>query len=228
MTVTKGVFYGTVILLIALLVISASVALVYYGQYQSESSENQRHVVELDTALSNYRSLSGSFNSSLEDYNRTLALLAQAVGSLNTSTPAYQNASLALSSLWSSYQRLAAAEGRRALVYDVSLLIDFGNGSLKWYNDSAAQPGWNGYVTTLVLLKGDVQAVWYPQYGEHFVTGVDGVSQTSSTYWGIWQYGGGKWTYLQTGADLLDVQNGTTIAWALCGLDASYYPTCTP
>jgi hypothetical protein len=227
-TVARGVFYGTVILLVALLVISASVALVYYGQYQSEVSQNRERVVELDTALSSYRSLSGSFNSSLEDYSRTLSLLAQAVGSLNTSTPAYQNASLALSSLWNSYRQLAAADGSRALVYGVSLLVDFGNGTLTWYNDSAAQPGWNGYVTTLVLLKGDVQAVWYPQYDEHFVTGVDGVSQTSSTYWGIWQYGGGKWTYLQTGADLLDVQNGTTIAWALCGLDASYYPTCTP
>lgn len=228
MTVAKGVFYGTVILLVALLIISATVATVYYGQYQSEASQNQRHVDELNTALANYRSLSGSFNSSLEDYNSTLSLLAQAVGSLNTSTPAYQNASVALSSLWNSYQQLAAANGRKALVYDVKLLIDFGNGSLRWYNDSSAQPGWSGYVTTLVLLKGNVQAVWYPQYGEHFVTGLDGVSQTSLMYWGIWQYGGGKWSYIQVGADDLDVQNGTTIAWALCSLNASYHPTCTP
>jgi len=228
LTVSKGVFYGTAILLVALLVISSTAAAVYYGVSQSEASQNQQYVGELNTALTSYSSLSGSFNSSLEGYNRTLSLLAAAVGSLNTSTPAYRNASLALSSLWNSYQELAAANGRKALVYDVDLLVDFGNGSLKWFNDSAAQPGWNGYLTTLVLLKGDVQAGWYPQYGEHFVTGLDGVSQTSSNYWGVWQFEGGKWSYLQTGADLLDVRNGTTMAWALCGLDASYYPTCTP
>ncbi len=226
--VSKGVFYGVVILLVALLIVSASAAALYYGQYQSEATQNQRYAGELKTALASYRSLSGSFNSSLGEYNRTLSLLATAVGSLNTSTPAYQNASMALSSLWSSYQRLSAADGRRALVYEVNLLMDFGNGTTRWYNDSAAQPGWNGYVTTLVLLKGNVQAEWYPQYGEHFVTSLEGVSQTPQKYWGVWQFGGGQWSYLQTGADLMMIHNGTTIAWALCGLDANYMPTCTP
>jgi hypothetical protein len=87
-------------------------------------------------------------------------------------------------------------------------------------------------VATLVLLKGDVQAVWYTGRGfgtgEHFVTGLDGVSQTSSKYWWVWQFGGGEWTYLQTGADQMQVFNGTTFAWTLCGYDASYKPTCTP
>ena len=142
--VTRGAFYGVVVLLAALLIMSATVAVIYYGQYQSEASRNEQYVGELSTALSSYRSLSGAFNSSLDDYNRTLSLLASAVGSLNTSTPAYRNASLALSSLWSSYQQLAAANGRKALVYDANLLLDFGNGSVRWYNDSAAQPGWNG------------------------------------------------------------------------------------
>jgi hypothetical protein len=233
--VSKGVFYGVVILLVALLIVSASAAAVYYGQYQSAATDNQRYVGELETALASYRSLSGSFNSSLGDYNRTLSLLATAVASLNTSTPAYQNASLALSSLWSSYQELASANGRKALVYGVNMLLNFGNGTRRWYNDSAAQPGWDGYVTTLVLLKGDVQAVWYPAgsfgpgtQGEHFVTGLDGVSQTSSVYWGVWQLSGGSWSYSQTGADLMEMHNGTTFAWALCSLDADYMPTCTP
>jgi len=234
-TVAKGVFYGTVILLVALLIIGATAAAVYYGEYQSAASQNQQYVGELNSALTGYRSLSAQYNTSLSDYNTTLSLLATALANLNTTTPAYENASLALSALWSSYQQLAGFGGRNVLAYDVNLLLDFGNGSLKWYNDSEAQPGWNGYVTTLVLLNGNVQAAWYPSGsfgpgtpGEHFVTGLEGVSQTSSTYWGVWQFDGGKWSYLQTGADLLEVRNGTTIAWALCGLDASYSPTCTP
>jgi hypothetical protein len=179
-----------------------------------------------------YRLLAVSYNSSLQDYNATLSLLASAVANLNTSTPAYRNASLALSSLWSSYQQLASSSGRRALVYGVHMLIDFGNGTNRWFNDTLVQPGWNGFLVTLVLLKGNVQAVRYAGggfgAGEHFVTELDGVSQTSSEYWGVWQFGGGKWTYLQTGADLMHVSNGTIFAWTLCGYNANYYPTCTP
>ncbi len=217
-----------VVILVALLVVSGTFAAVYYGQYQSEATQNTQYVGELNGALSSYRALSGSFNASLDGYNRTLSLLATAVSNLNTSTPAYQQASAALSSLWSSYQQLESVGGRKALAYDVHMLVDFGNGTRKWYNDSTAQPGWNGYVTSVVLLNGNVQATWYPQYGEHFVTGVDGVPEKSPLYWGIWQFGGGQWTYLQTGADLLQIHNDTTFAWALCGLDANYEPTCTP
>jgi hypothetical protein len=232
---SKRVFYGVVAVFLALLIISSSFALYYYEQGQQTASQNQKYIGELGTALASYRSLAAQYNSSLSDYNTTLSLLATAVANLNTTTPAYSNASLELSSLWNSYQQLASFSGRKVLAYDVNLLMDFGNGTLRWYNDSAAQPGWNGYVTTLVLLNGNVQAVWYPAgsfgpgtQGEHFVTGLDGVSQTSSVYWGIWQFSGGSWSYLETGADLIEIHNGTTFAWALCSLDASYHPTCTP
>jgi type II secretory pathway pseudopilin PulG len=222
------VFYGAVAVLLALLILASSLTLYYYGQNQQSASQNQRYVGELDTALASYRSLSGSFNASLSDYARTLALLGSAVASLNTSTPAYVNASLALSSLWNSYQQLSSTIGKRALTYSVHLLIDFGNGTLRWYNDTSIQPGWNGYVATLVLLKGNVQAVWYPQYGEHFVTGVDGVPQRSTASWFFWDHSGGQWALAQTGADGLRVNNGTSIAWTLCGYDANFNPSCSP
>jgi len=224
---SRGSLYGIVAVFLALMIVSSSFALYYYGQNQQSSSQSQVYAMELSTALASYRSLSGSFNSSLSDYGQTLTLLSSAVAGLNTSSPAYANASLALASLWSSYQQLSISSGRRALTYSVHMLIDFGNGTRKWFNDTAVQPGWNGYVATLVLLKGNVKAVWYPEYGEHFVTGVDGVSSTSSTSWFFWDYSG-NWTVASTGADGLQVHNGTSIAWTLCGYDASFNPTCSP
>lgn len=221
-------FYGMVVTFVALLLISSTTALIYYGQYQQEAGQNQRYVVELDAALASYRSLSGSFDSSLGDYNRTLSLLATAVANLNTSTPAYRNASMALSSLWASYQSLASISGKKAIVYGVGMLVDFGNGTKRWYNDTSVQPGWNGFVVTLVLLNGKVEASWYPQYDEHFVTGVDGVSQTGSKSWFVWEYGEGKWSAPPTGADQISINNGTIIAWTLCGYDINFNPTCTP
>lgn len=226
--VSKGALYGIVVTFVALILISSTAALIYYGQYQQVAALNQRHVGELESALASYRSLSGSYNTSLNDYNRTLSLLATAVANLNTTTPAYRSASAALASLWASYQNLAGVSGRKAPAYRVSLLVNFGNGTRRWFNDSTAQPGWNGYIVSLVLLKGNVQAIWYPQYGEHFVSGIAGVSQTGSKSWFVWEFGRGRWTAAPTGVDQIQIINGTTIAWTLCGYDANYIPTCVP
>jgi hypothetical protein len=226
--VSKGAFYGIVVTLVALLLISSAFALVYFGEYQQEVAQNHSYVGELNTALASYRSLSGSYNSSLSGYSTALSLLTTAVANLNTSTPAYKNASMALASLWSSYQRLASISGRRALVYEMHMLVDFGNGTRSWHNGTAILPGWNGYVVSLVLLDGNVQATWYPQYGEHLVTGIDGVPQTASTSWFVWQFSHGSWTASQTGADQLRIDNGTVIAWTLCGYDVNYNPKCSP
>ncbi len=220
--------YGIVAVLVALLIMTSTVASYYYFEDQRTAAQNQGYIAELDHAIASYNSLSGSYNSSLGDYNLTLSLLVTAVVNLNTSTPAYRTASSDLASLWTNYEQLASSTGRRAIVYGVHLLVDFGNGTGRWYNDTAAQPGWNGYVVTLVLLDGNVQAAWYPQYGEHLVTGVDGVQQTASKSWFVWDFSGGRWSVSQTGADQLSVINGTALAWTLCGYDANYNPTCTP
>jgi hypothetical protein len=220
--------FGMAALLIALLIVSSTAALYYYGQNQQSGSQSQQYVGELGTALTSYRSLSAQYNASLADYNTTLSLLAGALANLNTSTPAYRNASLELSSLWSSYQQLASFSGRKALAYGVHLLVDYGNGTRRWYNDTSVQPGWNGYVATLVLLRGNIQAAWYPQYGEHLVTAVGGVPQTTSTSWFFWGFSGGAWTLSATGADELEIYNGTSIAWTLCGYDSDFQPTCVP
>ena len=226
--VSKGAFYGIVVTLVSLLLISSALALIYFNEYQQEVAQNHSYVGELDTALASYRSLSGSYNSSLSGYSTTLSLLTTAVANLNTSTPAYMNASIALASLWNSYQKLASISGRRALAYGTSMLVDFGNGTRRWYNGTTIQPGWNGYVVSLVLLNGNVQAVWYPQYGEHLVTGIDGVPQTSSSSWFVWQFSNGSWMASQTGADQIRINNGTVIAWTLCGYDTNFNPTCSP
>jgi hypothetical protein len=233
---SRGLLYGTVVALVALLIIASGLAAVYYGQYQRESSQSQKYVEELDTALQSYASLESSFNSSLRDYGFALSLLTGAVANLNTSTPEYQNASAALSSLWSSYQALSRESGHRALVFEVHVFVDFGNGTRRWYNDTTIQPGWNGYIATLVLFRGDVQAIWYPpgyflpgEPGEHFVTGIGGISNTQTEFWALWTYNDTSfWQVSQVGADLIPMLNGTVFAWTYCGVDASYYPTCPP
>jgi hypothetical protein len=226
--VSRGTFYGIVVVLVALLLLTSFTALNYYNQYQSASSAAETRAVELGVALAKYDSLAGQYNSSLNDDYTTMSLLAQAVGNLNTSTPAYRTASGDLSTLWQSYQSLVEAGGGMPLAYRVHMLLDYGNGTLRWYNDSTAQPSWNAYVVSLVLLGGNLNATWYPEFGEHLVSAINGVPGTASLSWSLWEYSDSQWTYSQVGADQVQIQNGTTIAWALCGYNSSYQPTCTP
>lgn len=228
MTPSKGTFWGVVTVLVAFLVLSATAAAVYYGKSQAEASQNGVYSGELETALEDYRTLQTSYNASLADYNQTLSLLATAVANLNTTTAAYQEASTALSTLWGRYQALAEGSGLAPLTYEVNVLVDFGNGTSVWYNDTATLPGWDGYIVTVVVLRGDVQGQWYPQYGEHYVTGLAGVNQTSTTAWFVWEYSGGRWIQATTGVDQIAMHNGTTIAWTLCSFDSGFNPKCVP
>lgn len=230
----RKILYGLVTVLVAALLLVSGFAALYFYQDQQVNTQKQRYVQELDTALAGYKSLEASYNASLADYNMTLSLLVDAVSTLNTSTTAYQTASLALASLWKDYQQLAGSSGRGALVYEAHMLVDYGNGTRIWFNGTATQPGWNAYVVTLVLLNGMVEATWYPpgyfspgQPGEHFVTGIGGVSNTRTEYWWLLTYNQStSWQVAQIGADEIPIFNGTTFAWAFCPSSANYLPAC--
>ena len=99
---SRGSFYGIIAVFLAHLIVSSSFALYYYGQDQQSSNQSQEYAKELSTALASYRSLSGSFNSSLSDYGRTLTLLSSAVADLTPSTPVNATASPAPASPGSS------------------------------------------------------------------------------------------------------------------------------
>ena len=223
----RGSASRMLVVFVAVLLMVSSVGAYYYYQDQQQAQANKTYTSELNAALNSYRALSESYNSSLQDYNRTLNLLAAAVANLNTSTSAYKNASSALASLWTAYQVLARESGRSAPSYELNMLVDYGNGTRVWYNDTRAQPGWNGYLVTLVVLNGDVQATWYPQYGEHYVTGIGGVSDTQSMFWFLLTYNQtASWQVAQVGADQIHVFNGTTFAWVYCAENAAYGPAC--
>ncbi|MBI3840392.1 MAG: hypothetical protein HY297_00295 [Thaumarchaeota archaeon] len=226
--VARGTLYGVVVVLVAGILVTSTLATQYYGLYRAEASDSQRHLDELSFALTRYDSLATSFRASLADYDTTLSLLANAVADANTSSPAYLNASRALPALWSSYQTLASVGGGRPLTYQMKMKVDFGNGTDRWYNDTAIQPGWNGYIATLVLLDGKVQATWYPQFGEHFVTGIGGLASGDSNSWFVWRYGSNGWESSPTGVDSIPIYNGTLLAWTLCPYDVNFNPTCRP
>jgi hypothetical protein len=118
--------------------------------------------------------------------------------------------------------------GTRGFAAATNILIDFGNGTRTWYNDTEVQPGWNVYLATVVITNGNLNDTWYPQYGEHLMNGIDGVQNSQSSSWFLWSYNStSSWQVAQVGADQLPAYNGSVYAWSYCGLTATYAPVCT-
>lgn len=107
--------------------------------------------------------------------------------------------------------------------YSSHILIDFGNATRIWYNDTKIEPGWNLYVVTQIITNGHINATYYPQYSSHFVTAIYNVANTKNEYWLLWTYNAtASWQMAQVGADQLQVYNGSVYAWTY----ASCNPTC--
>ena len=219
---------GVIVLLVALLLMTSSLAALYYGRYQEQTSDTNSYVKELQGALAEYSQLSSSYRSSLEGFNRTISLLTNALSNLNTSTPAYLEGSQALGTLWNQYLVLASKGGTGPARYSASMLLEFGNGTKRLFTGKMIQPGWNAYMATLVILNGSVQAIWDPVFQEHYVMAIEGVSGGGTTAWFVWSLNGTNWELAPTGADAVQVHNGTTFAWTLCSYDQSFKPVCSP
>lgn len=212
--------YGIAAILLVGLVITSTFGAYYYYQYGQQSQIASHYAADLTDSSSQYNQLASQLDSSLTLENQTLALLAGTVGAVNTSLPIYEQASSQLSGLWSAYLKLKPAS---ANVYSADILLDFGNGTMHWYNGTQVQPGWNLYTATVVLTAGDMQATWYPSFGEHLVNAIDGVSGNANTYWIAWTYNStASWQQASVGADLLPVYDGSVFAWVYCG------QTCEP
>ena len=222
---SKSTRYGVVVGATALILISATFAGYYYVQDSSANHNNAQLTSELNNMNANYSSLALSFNALLAKYNQSIYLLSNSIAVMNTSLPAYRQASAQLSDLWAVYQSMSPA---KSLLRN-SVYFDFGNGTRSWYNGTAINAGWNLYVETVILMKGEVAGAWYPAYGEHFITGIGGISNSASRYWFLWTYSKtASWQVAQVGADGILAASGSVYAWTYCGADSGFNPTCTP
>ena len=102
-------------------------------------------------------------------------------------------------------------------VVETNTLINYGNGSIRWYNETNIPATWNFYQLTLYLANGNVEAQCYgPPYNEHYVTAINNVSNRRPFYWTIWIFcqGQNAWVTSPVGVDLIRLSAGQTLAWA--------------
>ncbi len=98
----------------------------------------------------------------------------------------------------------------------VYTLINYGNGTGQWYNRTDVPIGWDFYQLTVFLANGNVVAPYYGYpLNEHYVTGINGVSNSAPYYWTLWVFcqNNAAWSVSSVGADLIRLHNNLTLAW---------------
>lgn len=113
----------------------------------------------------------------------------------------------------------------------VSTLINYGNSTRIWYNESDVTTGSSFYDLTFKIARGNVAAIYYSSLNAHFITGINGVTSDGSgsncNYcWGIWIYCTKDiaWMYSILGADLIKLRNDDVLAWYIQNVSQNLPP----
>ena len=120
---------------------------------------------------------------------------------------------------WSALQGRAAgtlSAGNTGSV-SVSLLIDYGNGTLQWHNGTTVPSNWNFFNVTNLDTNGNIASIFFTSFGSHFVYIINGVGCPTifncSNSWSLWVLEGACWTLASVGIDQIPVSQGATVAW---------------
>jgi hypothetical protein len=102
----------------------------------------------------------------------------------------------------------------------VNFLINYGNGTLVWYNQTSVPSSWNFFNVTEIVTRGNLGAVFFASFGSHFVYSINGVGCPGSNIfcdqaWGFWTLDGICWDLPFVGVDMIPVSQATTVAWFL-------------
>lgn len=172
----------------------------------------QRLSTELNMLWNSYLALTKNYTQELAAFQAVISTIREKLSYLNVTVS------------------LTAPQILKPSVYSTNVLFDFGNGTKVWYNNTVVQPGWNLYLVTLLISKGNLKSTWYPQYNAHFVTGIFGIENTDNSAWFLWTWNStSKWQMAQVGADQLIVYNDSVFAWTFCSYNpVTYSPNCTP
>ena len=123
---------------------------------------------------------------------------------------------LQFSSVQTSYRDTLASLEK--VSYNVNILINYGNGTHQWLNNTRIPIGWNAYNATLSVARLD--ASYTSQYMAHFINAINGVGllkddQHKDWFWFLWLWdeSAKEWKLSDVGADGLVLRNGHIVAW---------------
>ena len=101
------------------------------------------------------------------------------------------------------------------------LLIEVDSSDARWFNDVTLPDGGNGYELLEAAVEGDLEATFSSEFGSHFVTSILGTKPQGNAFWGlfVWNPDVDGWEPSTVGADLITVDDGHIIGWAVIEFD---------
>ena len=107
----------------------------------------------------------------------------------------------------------------------INLLVNYGNGTLTWYNGTSVPTTANFFNVTDQILSGNIGAVFFASFGSHFVYSINGVGCPASNIfcdkaWAFWTLDGICWDLPFVGVDQVSVSQTATVAWFLNSAEA--------
>ncbi|MEX2430326.1 MAG: hypothetical protein WD645_00225 [Dehalococcoidia bacterium] len=113
-----------------------------------------------------------------------------------------------------------------------TVLIEPEAGEAQWFRDVAVPAGTTGYELLLAATDGEVEAEFSSEFQSHFIEGILGRTPEGQEFWGnfVWNDEAESWEPVPTGADLVTVEDGDVMGWALVEYDPSVadLPTARP
>jgi hypothetical protein len=109
---------------------------------------------------------------------------------------------------------------------EATALINYGNGTSRWYNNTRVPSQWNFYNLTLLVANCHVDAEYYPIYKANYIIAISGVTNKDPVDWTLWIYCGKDqaWSISQVGADLIQLENGGIYAWYYQDTSGAWQP----
>lgn len=102
----------------------------------------------------------------------------------------------------------------------IHMMLNYGNGTIVWYNQTLVPSNSNFYNVTAQIFGSNLGSVYFASFGSHFVYSINGVGCPASNIfcdlsWGFWTLDGVCWDLPFVGVDQVPVSQATTVAWFL-------------
>lgn len=107
------------------------------------------------------------------------------------------------------------------LTIQVDVLINYGNGTREWFNNTRAPIGLSAFNVTLYIAN--VEYSIFEGLGI-FITKINGVGGDKDKWWSFWHWKDDNWILSDVGATQYILKNGDILAWSY----VSEYPPPPP
>ena len=96
---------------------------------------------------------------------------------------------------------------------NIDFIVDFGNGTIIYFNQTRVPVGFSMYDSTeFIIGEENIDSIYYSDFNAYFVNSLLGTGNNPDYAWSAWQYQQ-DWKLLEIGSNLFIPKDGQTIAW---------------